>query len=411
MNEQLPNPSPVPANTEPAAATESFADMFAQSDVKKPKKLSPGDRVRAKVVTVGQRHLVLDVGHGLDGLLDSAEVVGQDIKAGDTLDVFVRRSDGRNVELVRVLGGRTAGNSRDAAKGGREAADDKRQLLEEAFKAQVPVEGTIKEVNKGGFVVDIGGARAFCPMGQLELRRFEDPTPFIGKAFQFLVTEIKDRRDAVVSRRKLLEADQEAKARVTRESLKVGAKVSGTVVNIKDFGAFIDLGGVEALVPVSEMAYSRTNKVSDVVSLGQVIEGEIIKMEPGAEGKRERITVSLRALLPAPEKPAAPDQGKILEVTVDRIETFGLFVKWDTGRGLVPVSELGQQARGADLRKTYPIGSKFQAVVTDVQPDGKVRLSKTEVALREERAETAAFMGNAAKSKSFGTFADLLKKK
>jgi len=393
---------------------ENFAEMFAQNDKPRPKLPRPGERVKAKIVSVGKKHAVLDLEGGLDGMIDLVHFEGAELPIeGNRFEGVVLGAEGRTVTVGRSLTRAAAGGQR---------GEGPSKAFEQARETRLPIDGVVKEVNKGGYVVEALGARCFCPMGQMSLRRIEDPTTMIGQKLQFLVAETGG-RDAVLSRRAFLEIAESERRAQTIASLVVGARLHGTVVNIRDFGAFVDLGGIDGLIPVSELAWGRV-KAQDTVSVGQEVDVELIKVEgTKADGSPERVTLSLRALTEKPEAPAAtpaapgapkrearvvPKMGDVLDVTVDKIETFGLFVSWPSGRGLLPAAELSDSERG-DLRKRYPVGTVVKAAIIEVRGDGKVRLSKKAAEHSAERADADAFLHSQQGSSGFGTLADKLK--
>jgi len=175
--------------------------------------------------------------------------------------------------------------------------------LEQAMAHRIPIEGLVTGENKGGFEVQIGGVRAFCPGSQIDRRRPGERVPaaeYIGQRFRFRVTRIDaGGRNVVVSRRELLEEEAEAQAAQTWETLRVGATMRGTVTNIRDFGAFVDLGGIEGLIHISELGYGRVNHPSDVLQVGQPVEVHVLKVEEPQPGRRQ-IGLSLKALAADP---------------------------------------------------------------------------------------------------------------
>jgi small subunit ribosomal protein S1 len=382
---------------------ESFAELFQESLKKKQRRLEPGERVTGTVVQVGAQRLLLDLGDGIDGLMELSELGPPDerpvVKVGERMEAYVTRVESRTAELVRSLGHGPAA----------------RRAIEEAATTGVPIEGTVTAVNKGGFVVEIAGTRAFCPMGQMDLRRFEDPTPFIGQKLSFRVMELRGGKDVVVSRRALLEEERARRAAVTREKLEVGAAFNGTVTSVREFGAFVDLGGIEGLLPAGELG----GKPADAVTAGDPLEVVVTRLDTGKDGK-ERISLSLagaQAQEPVPGEPPPPSGvqvqvGSVVDAVVDRLETFGAFVTFPGGRGLLPASETGLP-RGADLRRAFPKGTALRLAVVEIREDGKIRLSRTAAEQAEERAEVEGYMAAQPRpsGKGFGTFGDLLKKK
>jgi len=508
---------------------ESFAELFEQSLKQDRPPLAPGQKVTGTVVQVGPERVVLDLGHGRDGIADIGEFSerGQTavVRKGDTAELYVVRIENRMAVLARSLGKGPAA----------------RLALAESARTGVPVEGTVSEVNKGGYSVEVAGVRCFCPMGQMDTRRIEDPATMLGKRLTFRVTEMRGQRDVVLSRRVLLEEEAAEKAAKLRDRLKVGERFTGTVTSLRDFGAFVDIGGMEGLLHASEMGYGRV-RPADVVQPGQQVEVELIRIDPpGPKDRTERLAFSMKGMVadpwetalvelvpgdivqgtvqrvqpfgafvqivpgvdgllhvsafgrrighpsdvvrvgetvavrvdvvdtvqrrlslsyvsaeelasivgegaaaataaeskplklghtepvavseeaaaaaaqsaPArrsPESQSAPAVGSVLDVTVEKIEPFGLFVTWAAGRGLVPASEL-ETPKGADLRKAFPVGTALRVAVLESR-EGKVRLSAREAVRAEERNEARAWMQTQkpVSGKGFGTLADLLGK-
>jgi small subunit ribosomal protein S1 len=320
---------------------------------------------------------------------------------------------------VMVSIGRASATSRDHA----------REAVYQAATSGLPVEGLVKAVNKGGIEVEVQGVRAFCPMSQIDVRFVGDATTLIGQKLQFRVTKA-DERDVVLSRRVLLEAERAEKAQATRQRLAAGAVFEGTVTSVQDYGAFVDLGGVEGLVHVSELAWDRVSKPQDLLKSGDSVTVTVLRIDEDPK-KGERIALSVKALTPRPEpKPVEPGQahpdrparpapppppkaGDVVEASVDKIESFGLFVKFAGGRGLVPASETGTP-HGTDLRRAFKAGDAFQALVLQIDEQGRFRLSKSGAVDAAERADARAYMETQKPKgggKGFGTLGDLLKAK
>jgi small subunit ribosomal protein S1 len=305
----------------------------------------------------------------------------------------------------------------------RATRDHAREAVIEAAQTGLPVEGLVRAVNKGGLEVEVHGVRAFCPVSQIDVRFVGDPASFVGQKLQFRVQRA-DARDAVLSRRALLEEERAEKARATREKLAPGAVLDGVVTSVQDYGAFVDLGGVEGLVHVSELSWDRVSRPQDLLKAGDSVQVQVLKIEQDAR-KGERIGLSVRALTPKPEPKAAPEApprpapppppkaGDVVEAQVDKVESFGVFVRFAGGRGLVPASETGTP-RGADLRRAFKVGDTFPALVLAIDEQHRIRLSKSGAEEAAERREAADYMRAAAPKtpgKGFGTLGDLLRQK
>src|SRR5581483_10867590 len=266
---------------------EDFAALLAEYEQKSGpsrRKQGPqiGDLVRGAVVSIGADAVFVDLGGKADGVLELEELRDADgrvtVKVGDEIEARVVEIES-GVHLKRVMGR------------GAEAAGE----LAQAFEHQIPVEGLVTGVNKGGVEVQVAGTRGFCPISQLDVRHVEDAGAYIGQRLQFRVTRLG--RDVVLSRRALLEEAAQGKAAETRARLEVGAIIKGTVTAIKDYGAFVDLGGLEAMLHVSQLGFARVDHPKDVLAVGQVIDVQVIKIEKSDDPRRpEKIALSLKSL-------------------------------------------------------------------------------------------------------------------
>jgi small subunit ribosomal protein S1 len=261
-------------------------------------------------------------------------------------------------------------------------------------------------------------------MSQIDVRFVGDPATFVGQRLQFRVQRA-DARDVVVSRRALLEEERAERARRTREALAEGATFDGTVTSVQDYGAFVDIGGIEGLVHVSELSWDRVSKPQDLLKSGDAVKVQVLKVEQDPK-KGERISLSVRALVEKPqpvEKPAAerparpappppPKVGDVVKASVDKVEPFGVFVRFAGGRGLVPAAETGTP-RGSDLRKAFKPGDEITCAVVAIDELGRIRLSKTEAEQAAERREATEYLAKQPRAggKGFGTLGDLLKQK
>ncbi|HSN15858.1 MAG TPA: S1 RNA-binding domain-containing protein, partial [Anaeromyxobacteraceae bacterium] len=418
-----PKAPPAPVDLPPMPEVEapdegSFADMFAASQGAPAKKrvFKPGEKVAGKIIQLGADVVFLELGSGFaDGMIETVELKDEQgnvpFREGDIIDAVVVKGGERGVVVSR---------------GKAQHRDHGREAVMEAARTGLPVEGLVKAVNKGGLEVEIHGVRAFCPMSQIDVRFVGDATTLIGQKLEFRVTKA-DERDAVLSRRALIEEERAAKAKETREKLAPGAIFEGTVTSVQDYGAFVDLGGIEGLVHVSELAWDRVSKPQDLLKSGDKVQVQVLRIDQD-EKKGERIGLSVRALTPRPEPaaseaparpvsapPPPPRVGDVVEATVDKIEPFGLFVRFAGGRGLVPASETGTP-RGSDLRKSFKVGDAFGALVEAIDERGRIRLSRSGAEAAAERAEAREWMQKSTAGRGqgrggFGTLGDLLKEK
>jgi len=273
--------------------------------------------------------------------------------------------------------------------------------------------------NKGGFDVQIAGVRAFCPASHIDLRR-QDPAGYVGQRLRFRVVQLgAGGRNVVVSRRQLLEEEAATQAAGTWERLAVGAVVEGRVTSLRDFGAFVDLGGVEGLIHVTELGYSRPGHPSEVLKVGDTVQAQVLKLEPATEGGRGRISLSLRALAADPWTTAAElfPTGTVLRGKVRKVEAFGAFVELAPGvDGLVHVSRMALDRRVSHPKQVVSVGDEVEVTVVTLEPEKRriglsmveqarrARESAENVDRREERDALAELSG----ARGLGTLGELL---
>jgi small subunit ribosomal protein S1 len=395
------------------AQFERETDAPAKNPHKKLKSVREGQTVRARVVSVGHEAVFVDLGGKSEGMIDLVELRDAEghptVKVGDEVEARVIDASGKSGCIVL----RVAGMGRGVAA---------KAELEQAAAVGLPVEGTISAVNKGGVEVMVAGLRAFCPMSQIDLRHVADAAAWVGQKHLFKITryDASGRSiDLVVSRRALLEEEQARKAEAIRDQLVPGSVLKGTVTSLKDYGAFVDLGGVEGMIHVSELGFSRVSKPADVLSPGQPVEVVILKIsEPEKGEKFGRIALSLKALAADPWFDAVEQfaPGTRLTGTVVRVETFGAFVELTPGvEGLLHISELDRKGPGAGPRHAKELvkaGDKVDVVVGSVDKERR-RISLEAGSKAEDRqleSEARSQMAVTGTAKPLGTFADLLKK-
>ncbi len=375
-----------------------------------------GDRVRGEVVGFGEEVAFVDLGAKAEGMVSLEELRDEEggltVAVGDSLEAVVAATDRETGALVlRVRPGRSGAAG--------EAAWDE---LRQAFEARIPVEGRVSGVNKGGFDVEVSGVRAFCPVSQIDLAYVENPAEWVGRRLTFRIARFEQGRgrrpDVVLSRRELLAEEAAARAAEARARLEVGKTVRGTVSSLTGYGAFVDLGGVEGLLHVSEISHSRTTDPAEVLAVGQALDVEVLKIEPPKKaGGHDRISLSLRSLQPDPWRRIADrfPEGMALAGKVVRLEPYGAFVEIAPGvDGLVHVSELAADRRVDHPRQVVEVGQEVTVKVLAVDAE-KHRISLT-VAVEGEEAggpegggEAAARAADGGGSGGLGTLGDFFK--
>ncbi|TAK15572.1 MAG: S1 RNA-binding domain-containing protein [Acidobacteria bacterium] len=375
---------------------EDFAALFEASY--KTRRIETGQTVEGVIVAIGAESVLVDVGAKGEATLALSELKNSD----GVLEAAV--GDKIHATVVSTTGGITL--SRKLQRGAASA-----RQIEDAFRAGLPVEGKIEKAVKAGYDVRIAGQRAFCPQSQIDTIRDSDPATHVGRVYTFRIIEYRDNgQKFVVSRRALLEEEQQARAAEVRQSIAVGAVIAGRVVSVRDFGAFIDLGsGVQGLLHVSEMGWSRVTDPSNLLKPGEEISVKVLKLD------EDKISLGLKQLSDDPWAGAAEAfaAGREIRGTVERHEKFGVFVTLAPGIvGLLPSNETGL-AKGADLKRAFPVGSDVQVVVLDVDATARrIRLSVKAIADAAEASEVRDYAAreDAAEKQSFGgSLADKLR--
>lgn len=334
-----------------------------------------GDTAKGTVVSVTEESVFVELGGKAQGAIATLELrddAGEvKVAVGDEIEALVAGVDpDSGLYELRVKTGR----------GGRGSAGSQAGLAEiaQAHTHQMPVEGSVQEVVKGGVSVLVAGVRAFCPISQLDLRFVADPAVFVGQRLTFRVTKFEERggrgADVVLSRRALLEEEQRERAAVTRATLRPGARLVGTVTSLASYGAFVDLGGLEGLIHVSELSHSRVDHPEQLVAVGQELEVEVLRIEPGKEGKGERVSLSRKALLDDPWKAVAGSLaiGSRVQGTVVRLQPFGAFIEIAPGvDGLLHISELATEKRIQHPKEVLQVGDSIQVLVREIDLDKK----------------------------------------
>jgi small subunit ribosomal protein S1 len=387
---------------------EDFEALLKEFDPKGPKRgqgPAVGDVVKGKVLTVGRESVFVALADGrTEGMLELEQLRDPDgkitVKVGDEIEARVAElGDRAEVVVLRRTMGRKTGSDE----------------LEQAFRLGIPVEGTVAAVNKGGVEVTIAGVRAFCPVSQLELRQVDDAAAYVGRKLNFRITKYEeDRRgmNLVVSRRVLLEEEARARGVTTRAKLTIGAVLPGVVVAIKDFGAFVDLGGLEGMLPASELGFQRGVRPADVLTIGQELQVQVLRIEKTDDPRRpERISLSLKALERDPWDDIAErfPAGSKLTGKVTRVEPYGAFIELAPGiEGLAHVGELsgGKQVRHA--RELVKPGETREVTVLAIDRERRrISLGTGERGEEVDAADIAA----ARSPGKLGTLADLFNKK
>ena len=376
---------------------EDFATMFEASA--QARRIEKGRTIEGTIVAIGAETALVDVGGKSEAVIDIDELKDEDG------DIEVAVGDRIHATVVSTAGGLTL--SRRLAMGAVSA-----RQIEDAFRADLPVEGKVVGPVKGGYEVRIARQRAFCPVSQIDVIRDSDPAQHAGRVYQFRIIEYKEGgKNIVVSRRALLEEQQKAVAADIRKSIVEGAVITGRVASVREFGAFVELGGgIQGLLHVSEMAWTRVSDTSQVLTPGDEITVKVLRVDDD----KHKISLGLKQLLGDPWSKASDTYkaGQLRTGRVTRVAEFGPFVELEPGvEGLIPLSESGV-ARGGDVKKAFPVGAEIQVVVDEVDAAARrIRLSATEVQKMREADEVREYTErtDVATPDKFGSMADKLR--
>lgn len=336
-----------PEGKKKKSADEDFAALLGESLKTMSRKLSVGDKIRGKILVLGKEDVFVSTGTQHDGLIHRRDLLDKDgncpFKVDDVIDLYVTQVRGSDIRLSRKATDKNL-------------AED----LEDAFDMMLPISGRIAEVCKGGVRVNIKGKLAFCPISQIDVRHVENPEEYVGKSFEFRITQFSEGgRNIVVSRRKLLEEERELNAESFLEEHKDGEVVQGRVARLEKFGAFVELApGIDGLVHVSEIAWYRVGDPAEVLQVGQEVTVKILKRE--TINGRMKLSLSIKQTIernaaetPSGQKAQTPEEraaaglppipvnpndvwakytvGQIISGKVNRKEVYGLFVQLEPG--------------------------------------------------------------------------------
>jgi small subunit ribosomal protein S1 len=358
--------------------------------------MEPGQSIETEIVSIAGDCIFLQLSGKSEGQLDTAELTDKDgnitVKEGDRIKVYFLSSQNGEMRFTTRISGDKAGKA----------------VLENAFRNGIPVEGVVEKEIKGGYEIKIGDTRAFCPFSQMGLRRSEEPESYVRKHLTFKISEYgEDGRNILVSNRAILEEEQKNKIEDLKKTMKENMVVKGTITKIQDFGAFVDIGGVQALLPVSEISRSRVEDISKVLSEGQEIEASIIKLD----WPKERITLSMKALQSDPwdhaqskYKRGSKHMGKVARVT-----NFGAFVSLEPGLdGLIHISELEGDSRDRNAGDTIKTGASLTVLINSIDVE-KRRISLKPVSSIQQDEDNKKYLEP--ESEVHNPFAALLKDK
>jgi small subunit ribosomal protein S1 len=328
--------------------SEDFAKLFAQHEATGPA-LQVGQAVKGRVFHITGEAVFVDVGCKGEAWIDAAELTDEHgklrVKVGDEVEATVVKTGDETRLSYKLQRGAQA-----------------RQALAMAHESGMPVEGKVAAVIKGGYEVTVAGLRAFCPFSQMDLRRVESGEEYVGRVLEFRVTRYSENgRNIVLSRRQILEIQAAKDAEETRKKLAVGAVLPGTVSSLAEFGAFIDLGGVQGLVPASEISHARVGRPADKLRIGEAVTVKVLRLDE----EKGKVTLSLKALEGDPwvAVPGTLRDRQVVRGRAARVTEFGVFIELLPGvDGLLHMSEIPRSRQGA-MREAAAAGAEVTVMI------------------------------------------------
>lgn len=338
-----------------ASGGDDFRTLFEQSL----RSVRPGGVVKGRVVGITPTHVMVDVGYKSEGQIPLQEFLDRQgnvqVKVGDDIDVFFDSSESENGSIVLS----------------RERAENIKawEEIEKAYREGSGVEGLILSKVKGGFKVDIMGISGFLPGSQVDIRPTRNLDKFVGQRDRFVVLKYsRPRNNVVVSRRMLLEKERESLKKEILKILEEGVILEGVVKNITPYGAFVDLGGIDGILHISDMSWGRINHPSEVVKIGERIRVAVLKFDP----ERERISLGIKQIAPDPWTSVQKRYpvGSRVRGKVSSLMDYGAFVELERGvEGLIHISEMSWTKKISHPSKVVQPGESVEVVVLNVDPN------------------------------------------
>lgn len=359
-----------------------------------------GQLIKTKIIAIYGDTIFLDLNMKSEGLIDTSEFIDNDgkisVKVGDTISAYFISSDHGEMHFTTKINGDKANTA----------------ILERAFNTKIPVEGCVEKEIKGGFEIKIGESKAFCPFSQMGYQQKEEPSFYIKRTLTFLIQEFdREHHNIIVSNRAYMEAQEKEKLKKLKKELKNGMIVKGSVVKLQSFGAFVDIQGVQALLPISEIKVGRVEYINKELEIGQEIEAKILSIDLD----NKRMSISCKALIDDPWDTVSTRYkvGNKYEGTISKIASFGLFINLEPGiDGLIFVSKLPNTGENTNLSKIYKLGTKMSVEIDEIDDEShKIALSPTKSIEEEENIKS--YMNDQENSEdddSYNPFAAFFKK-
>ena len=345
---------------------QSFAAMLDAYSPGLEADINIGDKIRGKIISIGKDSVFVDTGTKIDGVVDKAELLDKDqqllVQEGEVLELYIVALSEDEIRLSKAVSGIGGFH-----------------MLKEAYEKAVPVEGKITETCKGGYRVEVLERKAFCPISQVDVNYVEDPSQYVGQTMNFLIITFEDKgKNIVLSRRTLLEREQEKSRKAFYETLQIDNVLDGQVTRIMPYGIFVQLSdGVEGMVHISELGWSKVATPEEVGKIGDIVRVKVISIEPDKKPGVLKIGLSMKQLSDDPWDTADRQlhEGDKILGKVTRCTNFGAFVEVAPGiEGLVHISEMSYTKRILKPEEVVSTGETVSVLIKEVDIE-KRRLS------------------------------------
>lgn len=383
----------------------SMEELLSEYGPESKSSVRVGDKIHGKIISIGKESIFVDTGSKMDGVVDIADLVEEGAElpyqVGDSIDLYVVAIRHGEIRLSRALAGL----------GGVE-------MLRDAYQNKLPIEGRITETCKGGFNVEVVKRRAFCPVSQIDTIYVETPAEYVGKTFRFLITEFSEGgKNIVLSRRVLLEKEQEEIRQSFVATLSVGAVCKGRVSRIMPYGAFVEINpGTEGMVHISEMSWSRLGTPEEILHVGDEITVKVIALEnPGSDARKISLSMKQVGADPWSTIHERYKYGDKIVGRAMRVMDYGAFVEIEPGiEGLVHVSEMSYKKRVARASDVVSVGDSIEVMVKDIDSENRrISLSMKDaegdpwIGISEKYKPGQKLEGTLEKKEKFGYFVAL----
>lgn len=341
------------------SAGENFEQMLEDTLVNI-KQLEIGDKVSGEVINITDSYIFVTLGGKRDVYAEKQDYVDKSgelsYKVGDTLKGYIVKDTETETLIAKSL------------------VSVNLNILHDAFEEKIPVSGKVQSMTKGGYIIDISGIKAFCPISHIDDKIVIEPKRFMNETYDFRIIDYKDKgRNIVVSRKKILDVEKKKLRKEILKNLELDTVVDGVVTRLTNFGAFVDIGGVDGLLHISQFSWGHIDSPSEILNIGDKIKAKVIKI------KGDKISLSMKALQENPVDAVLSEltEGEVLTCKVVRNLSFGSFVEIKPGvEGLIPISELSRGRRINNPSEVVNEGDVVEAQVLRINlEDKKVSLS------------------------------------